>query len=129
VILSGYASKDYAEKSHFDQFDNGATVGLRCSQSLPECPYRFCFLYPRTSCGGHQGVIVTQPFGTLTSWLANRCEHTSSVDPAEFYRRMEEQYRVPSVGIVAAQGKKLWSGLSKKKSKFKLDEIVYWQAF
>jgi len=31
------------------------------------------------------GVIAAQPFGTLTSWVGGRCEHTSSVDPIEFY--------------------------------------------
>src|SRR5271170_4658903 len=31
AIFSGFASKDYAEKSHFDTTGNGATMGLWCS--------------------------------------------------------------------------------------------------
>jgi len=121
VILSGYASKDYAERCH-DEFDNGATIGLRCSESVNQ-PYRFCFLYPTISCWEQKGIIVTQPFGTLTSWLANGCEHTGSVDAIEFYDRVEEHLRVPSVGIVGAPGKKLLSSSSKKKRR--LGERIY----
>ena len=46
------------------------------------------------------GLIVAQLFGTLTSWVGGRCEHTSSVDPIEFYE-VGGCFRIPSVGVIA----------------------------
>jgi|SRR5947207_13995414 len=125
--LSGYASQNYAEHSHFDTFNNSATMGLRCSHSIPERPYRYCFLYPTVSYGNREGIIVTQPLGTLTSWFANRCKYTSSVDSVEFYNRVDENSHVPSIDVVAAQARKILSMSSKHQMEFQ--HLIYWPAF
>jgi hypothetical protein len=113
--------------SHFETLDNGATVSLRCSDSMVDRPYRHCLLYPTASCGNRKGIIVTQPLGTLTSWLGNRCEHTNSVDAVEFYNHVDEGTRVPSIGVIAAQRRKL-SSVSPK-NHLQLQDLIYWPAF
>ena len=127
AIFSGFASYDYAELSHFDMTDNGATIGVRCSEGVDDRPYRYNFVHPTVSCEGLMGIIVTQPFGTMTSWLASRCEHTSSIDPIEFYDMSQSPSREPSIGVVAAQQAKLLSGASRNEGQ--TNEIVWWQPF
>jgi len=106
--------------------DNGATLGLRCSDGIVDRPYSYSFVLPTVSCEGRMGVIAAQPFGTLTSWVGGRCEHTSSVDPIEFYE-VGRRFRVPSVGVVAVQQEKMLSVASKKC--LETGKVVYWPAF
>lgn len=77
------------------------------------------------------GVIVEQSIGTMTAWMGDRCEHTSSVDPIEFgdgnEQVLEPLSRVPSVGLVAVQQKKLLSVAFKKC--LETGKVVYFPAF
>ena len=125
AIFSGFASRDYAEKSHFDMTDNDATVGLRCSDGVIGRHYSYSFVLPNVSCEAKLGVIVMQLFGVLTFWRANSTEHTTSiVDPIEFYNKVEQGLRIPSVGLVAVQKLRLLSIALNKKLEMK--RAVYW---
>ena len=126
AIFSGFATRDYAEKSHFDRSDNGATLGLRCSRGVVGRPFSYSFVQPTVRCRGKIGVIVLQPFGTFMSWRGDRCEHTSSVDAEEFYQKAAESFRVASMGVVAAQQMKL---LSVSSAKSLTGEMIYWRAY
>ena len=79
------------------------------------------------SCEGKLGVIVIQLFGVLTFWRASRTEHTSTVDPIEFYNKVEQGLRIPSVGVVAVQQLKLLSVALNKR--LEIERAVYWPAF
>jgi hypothetical protein len=67
TIFSGFASYDYVELSHFDMTDNGATIGVWCLEGVDDRLYHYNFVHPTVSCEGLTGIIVTQPFGTMTS--------------------------------------------------------------
>jgi hypothetical protein len=63
AIFSRFASKDYAEKSHFDTTDNGATMGLRCSDGVIGRPYSYSFVQPnecvvRGEIGSHRDAVA-----------------------------------------------------------------------
>jgi hypothetical protein len=91
--------------------------------------YRYYLLYPTASFGNSKSIIVTQPLGTLTSWLGNRCEHAKLVDANEFYYgyHVKENTHVPSIGLVAAQPRKLLSMSSK--NNMELQDLIYWPVF
>jgi len=127
AIFSGYSSQDYAELCHFDDNDNGLTLGLRSSHdSLSQARFSYAFVQPEVRYSGLKGLIAEQGFGTFTVWNSKLCEHTSSVDPVGVYFEVEN--RVPSIGVVAAQNAKLLS-LASKKSVKELENAVYWDAF
>ena len=127
ATFSGFASKDYAEKSHFDMRDNGATMGLRCSDGVLGRPFSYSFVQPNVWCDGRLGIIVAQVFGTLLFWCASETEHTSTADPVEFYNMVVAPLRIPLVGAVIAQQLKLLS-VGKNKS-LEMERAVYWPAF
>ena len=127
ATFSGFASKDYAEKTHFDTKDNGATMGLRCSDGVIGRPYSYSFVQPNVRCEGRLGIIVTQVFGTLLFWGASETEHTSTVDPVEFYNAVAASLRIPSVGAVIVQQLKLLSAAGNKS--WEMERAVYWPAF
>ncbi len=133
AIFSGFATQDYAELSHFDLTDNGATLGLRCCNSIVERPYSYSFILLTIMYEGQMGVIVEQSIGTMTAWMGGRCEHTSSVDPIEFGDGMKPVLeplalsRVPSVGLIAVQQKKMLSVAFKRR--LETGKVVYFPAF
>ena len=127
ATFSGFASKDYAKKSHFDMRDNGATMGLRCSDGVIGRSYSYSFVQPNVWCEGRLGIIVTQVFGTLSFWCASGNEHTSTVDPVEFYNAVAASLRISSVGAVIVQQLKLLSAAVNKS--WEMERAVYWPAF
>jgi len=58
---------------------------------------------------------------------ADHTEHTSTVDPVEFYGKMTQCLRIPLVGLVAEQKLKLLGVALKKR--FEIETAVYWPAF
>ena len=77
-------------------------------------------------CVLNRTTYASQSFGTMTSWRGDRCEHTSSIDAATFYQKVAKDFKVPLVGIVAAQHMKL---LRVSLAKTLAKDMVYWPAF
>ena len=107
--------------------DNGATMGLRCSDGVIGSPYSYSFVQSNVWCDGRLGIIVTQVFGTLLFWSASETEHTSTTDPVEFYNAVAASFRIPSVGAVIVQQLKLLSVAGNKS--VQMERAVYWPAF
>ena len=74
-----------------------------------------------------RNAITLQVFGTLSLWCASEIEHSSTMDPVEFYNAVAASLRIPSVGAVIVQQLKLLSVASNKS--LEMERAVYWPAF